>query len=236
MENIKISVSERGHEDDISVVRVDGVIDTLTATQLEDVLDKLIKRGRYRIILDLAGVDYISSAGWGIFISRIKEIRENEGDVKLANMVPNVMEIYELLEFDNILNAYVNVNAARSDFGGSSPAPDLKKKAPVAADRTTVEELPAISRMVGPSHSAVQSDSESGDNHRSREEKVILKAIRDDPFYTISELKLVLEESLLGAKIGWWGIFRILRRKKLLSRRSRFRYARQYRRQPQYFN
>ncbi|UCD93957.1 MAG: STAS domain-containing protein [Candidatus Zixiibacteriota bacterium] len=236
MENIKISVSERGHDEDISIVRVDGVIDTLTATQLEDVLDKLIKRGRYRLILDLAGVDYISSAGWGIFISRIKEIRENGGDVKLANMVPNVMEIYELLEFDNILKAYENVNAARSGFGGSSPVPDLKKKAPVAVVRTTVEELPAVSQSVGSSNPAARSNPEPGDNHNSREEKVILKAIRDDPFYTISELKLVIEESLLGSKMGWWGVFRILRSKKLLSRRSRFRYARQYRRQPQYFN
>ena len=236
MENIKISVSERGHDDDISIVRVDGVIDTLTATQLEEVLDKLIKRGRYRLILDLAEVDYISSAGWGIFISRIKEIRENAGDVKLANMVPNVMEIYELLEFDNILHAYENVNTARAGFGDSAPAPELKKKAPVAVVRTTVEELPAISQSAGPSIPTTGSNPEPGDNHNSREERVILEAIRDDPFYTISELKLVLEESLLGSKIGWWGIFKILRSKKLLSRRSRFRYARQYRRQPQYFN
>ncbi|RKX30603.1 MAG: hypothetical protein DRP46_05065, partial [Candidatus Zixiibacteriota bacterium] len=114
MENIKISVSESSRDDTISAVRVDGVIDTLTATQLEEVLDKLIKRGRFGIILDLAGVDYISSAGWGIFISRIKEIRDNNGDIKLANMVPNVLEIYELLEFDNILSSYESVNSARA--------------------------------------------------------------------------------------------------------------------------
>nr|HID60195.1 STAS domain-containing protein [Desulfobacterales bacterium] len=33
------------------------------------------------IIIDLAGVDYISSAGWGIFISSIREIRANNGDI-----------------------------------------------------------------------------------------------------------------------------------------------------------
>jgi len=66
MSDIKISVSESGSDDAISIIRVDGVIDTLTATQLEEVLDRLLKRGRFHLILDLAGVDYISSAGWGL--------------------------------------------------------------------------------------------------------------------------------------------------------------------------
>lgn len=130
MENIKISVSESGRDTDLSVVRIDGVIDTLTATQLEDVLERLLKRGQYKIILDLAGVDYISSAGWGIFISRIKEIREKGGDIKLANMVANVYEIYELLEFDNILSSYDSVNTAKSDFEGTLERNPLKKKKP----------------------------------------------------------------------------------------------------------
>jgi len=128
MDNIRISVYESGRLDNISVVRVDGVIDTLTATQLEEVLDKLMNRKRFRIILDLAGVDYISSAGWGIFISRIKEVRDNDGDLKLANMVSNVMEIYELLEFDNILMAYDNVGQAKIAFGNSSNNLSAKKK------------------------------------------------------------------------------------------------------------
>jgi anti-sigma B factor antagonist len=116
MENISISLSESGTAD-ISEVRVDGVIDTLTASELEEVFESLLKRDRYRIIVDLAGVDYISSAGWGIFISNIRDVRAHGGDIKLANMVSNVYEIYDLLEFDNVLKAYDSVEAARDDFG-----------------------------------------------------------------------------------------------------------------------
>jgi anti-sigma B factor antagonist len=113
----------------VSEVRVDGVIDTLTAGELEDVIDSLLQRGRYRIVFDLAGVDYISSAGWGIFISHIKEVRSAGGDIKLAGMIPNVYEIYQLLEFDNILQACNTVDEARSKFG--APGPEVaKKKAP----------------------------------------------------------------------------------------------------------
>lgn len=125
MDNISISLLE-GSRNEISEIRVDGVIDTLTAGELEDVIDSLLKRERYRIIIDLAGVDYISSAGWGIFISHIKDVRASQGDIKLANMIPNVFEIYELLEFDNVLSVYPSVDEARDAFG--APGTDQKKK------------------------------------------------------------------------------------------------------------
>jgi anti-sigma B factor antagonist len=130
MENISISLSE-SENDDISEVRVDGVIDTTTAGELEEVIDSLLKRGRCRIVVDLAGVDYISSAGWGIFISHIRDVRARDGDIKLANMVPNVYEIYELLEFDKVLKVFPSIDEAREDFlpGSSAPAA-AKKKAP----------------------------------------------------------------------------------------------------------
>lgn len=226
MENIKISVSESGRDDNLSVVRVDGVIDTLTATELEEVLDKLIKRGRYGIILDLAGVDYISSAGWGIFISRIKEIRDNSGDIKLVNMVPNVMEIYELLEFDNILSAHDSIGAARTAFGTPPEPAGLKKKAPINSDRTTIEELPAYVQAESSSNPTAVGRVVNGGISGTKAEKIILGAIVEDPFYTISELKLVLEESLFDSKISWWGVFGILWKNSLVSRRARFRYAR----------
>jgi len=127
MSNIAISLSESGPSD-ISEVRVDGAIDTITAGELEEVFNSLLKRGRYRIIVDLAGVDYISSAGWGIFISNIRDVRNHEGDIKLTNMVTNVYEIYDLLEFDNVLKAYDSLESARGAFGDHTPSPSQKKK------------------------------------------------------------------------------------------------------------
>jgi len=128
MDEIKISLSE-AKSDGVSEVRVDGVIDTSTAVDLDEVFDTLMKRERYRVVVDLAGVDYISSAGWGIFISHIKDVRSNGGDIKLANMIPNVYEIYDLLEFDNVIKAYSSVDAARNEFG-ASPGKKKRKRRP----------------------------------------------------------------------------------------------------------
>ena len=102
MQDIKISL-EAANGEGLSILRVDGVVDTMTASELEKVMNSLLSQKRYRIVVDLAGVEYISSAGWGIFVSNIREVRANRGDIKLARMMPSVYEVFELLEFDSIL-------------------------------------------------------------------------------------------------------------------------------------
>lgn len=116
MEGIQVSVEKVGSQSDISIIRVGGYIDTTTSSELERALDSLLKSGVYWIIIDLGNVDYISSAGWGIFISEIKGIRERGGDLKLARMIPDVYEVFELLEFHYILKAFDSIEAAIGDF------------------------------------------------------------------------------------------------------------------------
>ena len=116
MEGIQVSVEKVGPQSDISIIRVGGYIDTTTSSELEHALDSLLKAGVFRIIIDLGNVDYISSAGWGIFISEIKGIRERGGDLKLARMIPDVYEVFELLEFNYILKALDDIDEAIRDF------------------------------------------------------------------------------------------------------------------------
>jgi anti-sigma B factor antagonist len=116
MEGIQVSAEVAGSRNHISIIKVGGYIDTTTSSELERALDTLLKQGRFFIIVDLGNVDYISSAGWGIFISEIKSIRENGGDLKLVRMVPDVYEIFELLEFHHILDVYDSIDEAINKF------------------------------------------------------------------------------------------------------------------------
>ena len=116
MEGIQVSTEVAGSRNQISIIKVGGYIDTTTSSELERSLDSLLKQGRFFLIVDLGNVDYISSAGWGIFISEIKSIRENGGDLKLVRMVPDVYEIFELLEFHHILDVYDTVDEAINKF------------------------------------------------------------------------------------------------------------------------
>jgi anti-sigma B factor antagonist len=120
MNDITISFSKPEGNPGISIVIVKGFIDTTTSNELEGSIKKLLHEQRFDIIIDLANVDYISSAGWGIFISEIKKIRENGGDLKLVSMVGDVYEVFELLEFQTILESYDNIEEAVVSFGTST--------------------------------------------------------------------------------------------------------------------
>jgi len=236
MENIKISLDASGSEGEISVVRVDGVIDTMTATELEKVMNSLLDQKRYNIVIDLGGVDYISSAGWGIFISNIREIRQNTGDIKLARMVPNVHEIFELLEFDSILKSFDNVEKAKHDFdfgNGSADAPSNG-----GSDTTVAAKIAQAGTTVATSSPATIAARQSAETAEPKEptdtkkipdlETRIAELVKEDPFYSISEMKRIINsENSFDKKIGWWKIRSVLKKKDLLSKKKRFRYARQ---------
>ena len=117
MNDISISFSRPEDNPEVSVISVRGYVDTTTSSELEESLKRLLRKGRYDIVIDLGAVNYISSAGWGIFISEIKEIRENGGDLKLAAMIGDVYEVFELLEFQTILESFDTVEQAVASFG-----------------------------------------------------------------------------------------------------------------------
>lgn len=101
---------------EIAIVKMSGYVDQRTAVELERIVDTLLAKASYKIIVDLHGVEYLSSAGWGILLGSIKMIRGNDGDLKLVGLQPNVREVFELLEFNHILREFYDVNAAIADF------------------------------------------------------------------------------------------------------------------------
>jgi len=108
-------------ENGVSVLKVSGYLDTTTSDELENALSGLLQKNESKIVIDLSGVNYISSAGWGIFISEIKNIRHKGGDLKLCGMVGDVFEVFQLLEFNSILEAYDSTDDAITAFAGASP-------------------------------------------------------------------------------------------------------------------
>lgn len=119
VDGIVVSVSTGSRENGVAVLKVSGYLDTTTASELEVALYGLLDKEKFKIVIDLSGVNYISSAGWGIFIGEIKEIRHKGGDLKLAGMTGDVFEVFQLLEFDSILEAYDTADDAINSFHGA---------------------------------------------------------------------------------------------------------------------
>ncbi len=221
MEGIQLKVENNNN---ISIIKVGGYIDTTTSSELEHHLTKLLERGSFNIVIDLGNVDYVSSAGWGIFISEIKGIREKGGDLKLVGMIPEVYEVFELLEFHYILKAFETLEDAVKDFERSGAF----SRSSAATVETPAEQAPRRQQQPEPSQGNETSPA-VGATARSLEEKVrqIVKVMPEAG--TIQLARKLNTPEFGNEKVGWFGLRRVLKRLGLDSKQKRFAYARQSR-------
>ncbi len=112
MGQITVDVSSHPQKNDITLLIVKGHIDTVTAPEFDKHLRSLLSANKFKLIVDLKDVQYISSAGWGIFIRELKYIRKQKGDLVLAGMQSEVGDIYDTLGFASMLKAYPDVETA----------------------------------------------------------------------------------------------------------------------------
>lgn len=101
---------------DISVIALMGYLDVHTASRLEDKLAELIKRGRKKIVVDFEGLDYISSAGLGVFMAFIEELRNTGGDIKMVKMKDKVYSVFDLLGFPVLFDIDQKLESAIDKF------------------------------------------------------------------------------------------------------------------------
>lgn len=111
----KLTIDEELAEN-VVILKLRGIVDSGTAQFLEDKFNDLVASNNVRIIADLGDVNYISSAGWGIFVGEIRGIRQRNGDIKLVAMHPDVREVFDLLEFNTLLKPYHSKEEALAAF------------------------------------------------------------------------------------------------------------------------
>ena len=101
----------------VDLLEVVGRVDSSTAPQLEQSLKKVIRDGRYRIVVDLAETEFMSSAGLRALLSALKEVRRfNRGDVRLASMPEKIKKAFDLAGFLELFKVYENAVDAVGDF------------------------------------------------------------------------------------------------------------------------
>jgi len=96
MSEFKIAQRER---DAVHVLELKGYLDAHTAPALEEAFQTLLKNQRFNIVVNCKDLSYISSAGLGVFMAYIEDVRKNKGDIKLSNMSAKVYNVFDLLGF-----------------------------------------------------------------------------------------------------------------------------------------
>lgn len=99
------------------LVRPSGRVDSFTAPALAESLNKLVTQDRHRIILDLAAVNYVSSAGMRVLIDVQKSCkRPGRGELILLNVPTRVRETLELAGFVPLFKIFDGLDKALEYF------------------------------------------------------------------------------------------------------------------------
>ncbi len=99
------------------VVKTDGRIDSYTAPELEEVLSSLTALGKYKIVFDMSGVDFMSSKGWWVLIETQKACkRYNRGELVLVGTQDRIRESLELVGMGSYFRLFDDLAAAVGNF------------------------------------------------------------------------------------------------------------------------
>jgi anti-sigma B factor antagonist len=111
---MEITTTRFKHSD---LVKVEGRIDSSTAPKLAEALNAVMDEGRYKIILDMESVSFISSAGLRVLINAQKFCkRYNRGEVVLTNVPTNIYSALDLAGFTALFKIFDDTLAAVGSF------------------------------------------------------------------------------------------------------------------------
>lgn len=231
MEGIEITQGKVGARRDIAMLLVRGYVDTMTCSILLNKITENLNQGLLHIIVDMAQVNYVSSAGWGVFVGEIKGIRERGGDLKIVQMTPEVYDVFEMLEFNRILSYYDSVEEAIDDFDLSIGL-DLTK----SAKRRFSPESPEV-KVATPTAKSRKSSELPKSRYVFKKKKVdpkllpltekIKHAVIEDPTRGVFKIQKALRSARFGnTKVSPYRIYLMLRRLNLESKEKRYRFYR----------
>lgn len=95
-----------GIENGALVASVTGRIDGTNAKQFEDDLLARISENSSKVVLDLEGLAYISSAGLRAILLIAKNLSQSDSELLICSLSPSVDEIFKVSGFDRILSTF----------------------------------------------------------------------------------------------------------------------------------
>jgi anti-sigma B factor antagonist len=89
--------------EDYYEIIVEGDIDASSSILLDNELEKAFQNSEQKILLNLEGLNYISSAGLGVFIARLEEMKEKDILLVFFGLHRNVRQVFSLLGLEELL-------------------------------------------------------------------------------------------------------------------------------------
>jgi len=100
----------------VTLVAVSGSVDAVTAPRLAEALETAVTAGQTRIVVDLGGVGYASSAALRALLAGVKGARAGAGDLRIAAVQADVAKVFELAGFGGIVQSFSDSTEAVASF------------------------------------------------------------------------------------------------------------------------
>lgn len=100
----------------VTILDIKGHIDAHSAPQFEEALSAELAKGNARLVVNFSELEYISSAGLGVFMAHIDDAREKGGDIKLCAMTPKVQNVFDLVGFPMLFTITADESGAIASF------------------------------------------------------------------------------------------------------------------------
>jgi anti-anti-sigma factor len=94
-------------------------VDRINALIADDIRDKIIRvfeNANAKVVIDLKGVEYIDSSGFGCFLSSLKAAKNNYGILKFSNAEPPVKALFEILHLHTIFEIFNDTDSCIRSF------------------------------------------------------------------------------------------------------------------------
>lgn len=89
-------------EGDVTVITPKGFINAHTVREFERVMAGALEEGNQKILINGSELAYIASAGLGVIMGLIEDVRAKGGDIRLAELNETVRNIFEVLGFNHL--------------------------------------------------------------------------------------------------------------------------------------
>lgn len=86
------------------------------ATLLHEKLHEHIEKGVKKVVIDLTKVDWVNSTGLGILISALTTMKNNGGELKLANVTEKIHSLLTITKLVTVFESYESVESALENF------------------------------------------------------------------------------------------------------------------------
>jgi anti-anti-sigma factor len=114
----------------ITIVQAQGRLDATTATDTDRRLAAMVAAGARQLVLDLSGVEYVSSAGLRVFLSAAKRLQQAQGKLVLASPTPQTKQILDMAGFSALIPLFDTLAAACASLAPPA-APERPKHLPL---------------------------------------------------------------------------------------------------------